>query len=83
MLFTLVIGLIVGIVAKFFMPGREPSGFILTILLGIGGAMFANYIGAFLGFYTQGQPVGFIASVLGAMGILAIYQLFTSSKRTN
>ncbi len=82
MLWTLLIGLLVGIVAKFFMPGREPSGFILTILLGIGGAIFANWVGAALGFYTQGQSVGFIASVLGAMGLLAIFQMFTSSRRT-
>ncbi|MDB5038896.1 MAG: GlsB/YeaQ/YmgE family stress response rane protein [Bacteriovoracaceae bacterium] len=70
---TIIIGFVIGIVAKFFMPGRDPSGFILTTLLGIGGAVLATYIGQALGWYVAGQPAGFIASVIGAMLLLFIY----------
>jgi uncharacterized membrane protein YeaQ/YmgE (transglycosylase-associated protein family) len=80
MIWSLIIGLMVGIVAKFFMPGREPGGFILTILLGIGGAIFASWIGGQIGIYRQGEPVGFVAAVLGAMAILAIYNMLSGRK---
>lgn len=80
MLYVLLIGLLIGIVAKFFMPGSAPGGFVMTILLGIGGAMFANWVGAAFGIYHQDEPVGFIAAVLGAMAILAIYQMFLRKK---
>lgn len=74
MLWVLIIGLVVGIVAKFLMPGNDPGGFVMTILLGIGGAMFANWAGGALGIYSQGQPVSFIAAVLGAMALLLLYR---------
>jgi uncharacterized membrane protein YeaQ/YmgE (transglycosylase-associated protein family) len=75
MFVTLFIGLLVGIVAKFMMPGRDPGGWIVTILLGIGGAMLAGWGGSVLGFYDTGEPVGFIAAVLGAMVILILYRM--------
>ncbi len=69
------IGLIIGIIAKFLMPGRDPAGFVITALLGIAGAVLAGFIGQSVGWYTYGQPAGFIASVLGAMLLLAIYRI--------
>jgi uncharacterized membrane protein YeaQ/YmgE (transglycosylase-associated protein family) len=75
LLYTLLIGLVVGIIAKFFMPGRDPGGVIVTILLGIGGAILANFIGQGLNIYRDGEPAGFVAAVLGAMLILFIYRV--------
>jgi uncharacterized membrane protein YeaQ/YmgE (transglycosylase-associated protein family) len=81
-LWTLIIGLIVGIVAKFLTPGRDPGGFFLTALLGIAGAFLAHYLGQAVGWYQPGQPAGFVASVVGAMILLAIYHLFSRRSRT-
>ena len=75
MLYTILIGLIVGIIAKLLMPGRDPGGFIITTIIGIVGAVIAKFIGQGLGWYREGEPVGFIASVLGAMLLLYIYRL--------
>jgi uncharacterized membrane protein YeaQ/YmgE (transglycosylase-associated protein family) len=72
---TFLTGLIVGIVAKLLMPGRDPGGFIITGLLGIAGAFVAKYIGQQIGWYGPDDPVGFIASVIGAVILLAIYRL--------
>jgi uncharacterized membrane protein YeaQ/YmgE (transglycosylase-associated protein family) len=72
---TLIIGLLVGIVAKFLMPGNDPGGFIITTLLGIAGAFLANWAGHAAGWYSPGEPVGFIASVLGAIVLLMLYRL--------
>jgi uncharacterized membrane protein YeaQ/YmgE (transglycosylase-associated protein family) len=72
---TLIIGLLVGAVAKLLMPGRDPGGCIVTILLGIAGAFVAGYLGQAIGWYQPGQPVGFIASVIGAMLLLLLYRL--------
>jgi len=69
------IGLIVGIVAKFLTPGRDPGGFIITILLGIAGAFVAKFIGQQMGWYGPEDPVGFIASVGGAILLLLLYRL--------
>lgn len=66
LLYTCLIGLIVGAVAKFLMPGRDPGGFIITILLGIAGAFVGTWLGQMLGLYAAGAQAGFIASVLGA-----------------
>jgi len=79
-LITIFVGLIVGVVAKLLMPGRDPGGFIVTILLGIGGAVVARWIGRQLGWYGPGQPAGFFASVGGAMIILFIYHLIRRAK---
>ena len=75
MIWALVIGLVVGAVAKMLMPGRDPGGFIVTILLGIAGAMVAHWIGLTAGWYTQDQAPGFIASVLGAVILLWLYRM--------
>jgi uncharacterized membrane protein YeaQ/YmgE (transglycosylase-associated protein family) len=75
LLWTLIIGLIVGAIAKFLMPGRDPGGFIITILLGIAGAFVATFPGRFLGFYGDGAAAGMIMSVLGAMLLLFVYRV--------
>ena len=72
---TLVIGLIVGAIAKFLMPGPDPGGSFITILLGIAGAFVAGFLGRVIGWYEPGQAAGFIASVIGAMLLLLIYRL--------
>ena len=71
----IVVGAIAGVLAKAIMPGKDPGGCIVTILLGIGGALLAGFIGNSLGWYTQGQAGGFIAATLGAILILFIYRL--------
>ncbi len=74
-LWTLIIGLVVGAIAKLLMPGKDPGGCIITILLGIAGAFVAGYLGRLLGWYEPGRPAGFIASVIGAMLLLLIYRM--------
>ncbi|HEX2762434.1 MAG TPA: GlsB/YeaQ/YmgE family stress response membrane protein [Allosphingosinicella sp.] len=71
----IIIGAIAGAIAKAIMPGRDPGGCIVTILLGIGGAALAGFLGNQLGWYKQGQGAGFIAAILGAIVILFIYRL--------
>ena len=71
---TIIIGLLAGVVAKFIMPGRnEPSGFVLTTILGIVGAFLATYLGQALGWYGAGEGAGFIGAVVGAIIVLAIW----------
>ena len=77
----LVIGLIVGIVAKFLMPGNDPGGMIMTIVLGIAGSFVAGYIGRSAGWYEMGEPASFIAAVAGAILLLLIYRLLFRRKR--
>jgi len=74
-IWTLIIGLLAGIVAKLLMPGRDPGGFIITILLGIAGAFLATYLGQAIGWYQAGQGAGFIGAVVGAIIILIIYRM--------
>jgi uncharacterized membrane protein YeaQ/YmgE (transglycosylase-associated protein family) len=69
-------GLVVGIVGKLLMPGRDPGGFILTILLGIAGALLGGFLGQSLGFYREGEPAGFLMAVLGSIVLLLLYRLF-------
>jgi uncharacterized membrane protein YeaQ/YmgE (transglycosylase-associated protein family) len=78
----IVFGLVVGLVAKFLMPGRDPGGFMITILLGIGGALVGGYIGRGLGWYGEGDPVGFVMAVIGAILLLFLYRRFFVSSRT-
>jgi uncharacterized membrane protein YeaQ/YmgE (transglycosylase-associated protein family) len=80
-LYTIFIGLIVGAVAKLLMPGRDPGGWIITILLGIAGAFVATYAGQALNWYRVGEPAGFLASVFGAMLLLILYRLIARPKR--
>ena len=70
---TIFIGLIVGLIARFLKPGDDSMGWIMTILLGIGGAIAATYGGQALGFYQPGQAAGFLGAVIGAMILLVIY----------
>jgi uncharacterized membrane protein YeaQ/YmgE (transglycosylase-associated protein family) len=77
---TLIIGLLVGTIAKLLMPGKDPGGFIVTILLGIAGSFLTGYLGRMLGWYREGQSAGFIMSVLGAILLLFLYRLLTGRK---
>ena len=74
-IWAIVIGFIVGIVAKFLMPGRDPGGFIITALLGIVGAVVATFLGQAMGFYGPNESAGFIASVIGAIVVLLLYNM--------
>lgn len=76
----IVIGLLAGALAKLIMPGRDPGGCIVTMLLGIAGALLAGFIGRLAGLYAPGQSAGFIAAVLGAIAILIVYR-FLAAKR--
>jgi uncharacterized membrane protein YeaQ/YmgE (transglycosylase-associated protein family) len=79
-LYTILIGLVAGVVAKFLTPGRDPGGWIITILLGIAGSYVGTFLGRTIGHYQDGQTAGFIASVIGAIVLLLIYRLFTKGK---
>lgn len=70
-------GLVVGALAKLVMPGRDPGGIIVTIVLGIVGAVVGGFVGRALGFYGPGQSAGFLMSIAGAIVLLAIYRMFT------
>jgi uncharacterized membrane protein YeaQ/YmgE (transglycosylase-associated protein family) len=81
-IWTIIIGFIVGVVAKFLMPGdNEPSGFILTTVLGIVGAFVATFLGQALGWYGSNESAGWIGSVLGAIIILFVYGLVAGRRR--
>lgn len=73
-LWMIIIGFIVGLLARALMPGRDPAGVIMTIVLGIVGSFVAGFLGQALGLYNSGEPAGFLASILGAMVVLFIYR---------
>jgi len=73
----ILIGLIAGAIAKLLMPGKDPGGFIVTILLGIAGSIVAGFLGRVLGWYSEGETAGFIASIVGAILLLALYRMLT------
>ncbi len=73
-------GLVVGIVGKLLMPGRDPGGWVITILLGIGGALIGGFVGQSLGFYREGEPAGFIMAVLGSILLLVLYRMFAGRR---
>jgi len=79
-IWTILIGFVVGTIAKLLMPGRDPGGFIVTILLGIAGSFVASYLGQAVGWYRAGQTAGFIMSVVGAMVLLLLYRLIFKRK---
>ena len=79
---VIIIGLIVGIIAKLLMPGDDPGGIIITTLLGIAGAFVAKFIGQQLGWYGPKEPAGFLASVGGAIILLLLYRLLFRRRRT-
>ena len=73
-------GLVVGVVGKLLTPGRDPGGYILTIVLGIAGALIGGFLGQSLGFYREGEPVGFIMAVVGSVILLLLYRMFTKNR---
>ncbi len=82
LIWSLVAGLIIGIIAKFLTPGREPTGCIITSLIGIAGSLIAYFIGRLLGFYTQGDLPGIPASIVGAIILLVIYHATIGKRPT-
>jgi uncharacterized membrane protein YeaQ/YmgE (transglycosylase-associated protein family) len=74
-------GLIVGVVAKLVMPGRDPGGFIITILLGIVGALVGGFLGRAFGLYREGDPVGFVMAVVGSIVLLLLYRMVAGRPR--
>lgn len=80
-LLWILFGLVVGIVAKLIMPGRDPGGIIITIALGIVGALLGGWLGRALGLYQEGEAAGFIMSVIGAIVILALYRFLMPARR--
>ena len=81
-IWTIIIGFLAGVIAKFIMPGdNEPSGFIMTTILGIVGAFVASYLGQALGWYKPGEGAGFIGAVGGAIIVLLIYGFFAGKRR--
>jgi uncharacterized membrane protein YeaQ/YmgE (transglycosylase-associated protein family) len=76
----IIFGLIVGIVAKFLMPGRDPGGFVVTAVLGIVGALLGGYLGRAMGWYREGEPAGFILAVIGAIIVLVLYRLLVGRR---
>jgi uncharacterized membrane protein YeaQ/YmgE (transglycosylase-associated protein family) len=82
-LWTIIIGFIAGVIAKFIMPGdNEPSGFIFTTVLGIVGAFVATYLGQALGWYRPGEGAGLLGAIMGAIIVLFIYGFFAGRRRT-
>jgi uncharacterized membrane protein YeaQ/YmgE (transglycosylase-associated protein family) len=80
-IWTIIIGFLAGLVAKFIMPGsNEPSGFIMTTILGIVGAILASYLGQAVGWYKAGEGAGFIGAIVGAIILLAIYGFVTGRR---
>jgi uncharacterized membrane protein YeaQ/YmgE (transglycosylase-associated protein family) len=79
-LWTALIGLIIGAVAKLLMPGKDPGGWIITMLLGLAGSFIASYLGRMIGWYKEGQEAGFIMSVLGAILLLFLYRMLVAKK---
>ena len=80
-LLWIVFGLVVGVVAKFIMPGNDPGGIFLTIVLGIVGALVGGWLGRVLGLYRPGDAAGFIMAIVGAIVILALYRLVSGRSR--
>ncbi|VWX58022.1 conserved membrane hypothetical protein [Burkholderiales bacterium 8X] len=74
-IWTILIGFVIGLVARAIMPGKQSMGFILTTILGVVGSLIATYLGQAMGWYQAGAPAGFIASVIGAIILLALYGL--------
>ena len=82
LIYTLCIGLVVGVIAKFLMPGKDPGGFIVTIILGVAGAFVGTWIGQMVGWYQAGAQAGFIASIVGAMLLLFLYRMIKGKSTT-
>jgi uncharacterized membrane protein YeaQ/YmgE (transglycosylase-associated protein family) len=80
LIWTAIIGLVVGALAKFIMPGKDPGGLLITMLIGIAGAFIAGFLGRMAGWYEPGQGAGLIASVLGALLLLWIYRRVAANR---
>jgi uncharacterized membrane protein YeaQ/YmgE (transglycosylase-associated protein family) len=78
-IWTIIIGFVVGVVAKILTPGRDPGGFIITTLIGIAGSFAATYVGQAVGWYHAGETAGFIAAVVGAIVLLLLYRMLRRS----
>lgn len=81
-IWTIVIGFIVGLIARALMPGKDPAGFILTTLLGIAGAFIGKFLGQAFGLYSENEPAGFFMSLVGAMILLLIFHIFRPKQPT-
>ena len=81
-LWMLIIGLVIGAIAKLIMPGKDPGGIIVTMLIGVAGALIAGFLGRAIGWYHEGEPAGFIASVIGAILLLILYRLVIGRRVT-
>jgi uncharacterized membrane protein YeaQ/YmgE (transglycosylase-associated protein family) len=81
MLGWILFGLVVGALAKLVMPGRDPGGIIVTMLLGVAGAILGGFVGRALGFYGEGEAAGFVMSFLGAVALLALYRVVVGRRR--
>lgn len=79
-IWILLVGLVIGAIAKLLMPGKDPGGCIITMLLGIAGAFVASFIGQKIGWYQPGQPSSFIAAIVGAMLLLLLYRLIAGRR---
>ena len=71
-------GLVVGIIGKLLMPGRDPGGFVITTILGIVGALLGGFLGRVLGLYREGDPVGFVMAIIGSIILLVLYRMFAT-----
>ena len=81
-IYTVLIGLAAGAIAKLIMPGKDPGGWIVTTLLGVAGAIVAKYLGQLVGLYAEGEAAGFIGAVVGAIILLGAYRLVTKSRKS-
>ena len=77
----IIFGLVVGIVAKFLMPGRDPGGFVITAIIGVVGALLGGYLGRAIGWYREGDPVGFVMAVIGSIILLALYRMIVGRRQ--
>jgi uncharacterized membrane protein YeaQ/YmgE (transglycosylase-associated protein family) len=75
-------GLVVGVIGKLLMPGRDPGGFVITALLGIAGALLGGFLGRALGLYREGDPVGYIMAIIGSIILLVIYRFAVGRRHT-
>ena len=76
-------GILIGALAKFVMPGRDPGGLVVTMLLGIAGALLGGFLGRSVGFYSPGQSAGWLMSILGAVVLLALYRMLVARRATS
>ncbi len=79
-LWMIVIGIVIGAIAKLIMPGKDPGGLVITCLLGIAGSVVAGMLGHAAGWYREGEPAGFVAAVVGAVLLLAVYRVVTGRR---